>query len=543
MSDPLLKGERKDQFDRLKRFHVYYHLPYTEDGLLQMLSHAADSKLGYDAIWTTLVAEYGPEPDATGKIAPALPLAPTLVAGSPKGKGTAAKDRSLLGGASVPRDSATAQLPAGVVRFSVKFSGAECRLYQRADSEQKSRFCEAVVWQLAGNLHVPARLLMMHRIEDQGGMLVHVDFQTAAAAALDIDAMAVAEALVTKVQQGKFNVVGVREAYRRELGANPVQLFAVHASACGNPVTATINHFDRTGPFGHGGSNASPPGRSSVAAWSVDANSQSVTPRFPRGGNAETNPLGDRRGGANAGGVPKAPFAESTGGRSSFAERAASWQQRASGIAGDFDSTGGDGFLSKMWIQSPAGGVSASATGSRTQIPRGAVSNRAAAAPESPPAAVSWFDRASPVRQVDRSTSRSYSTSGWGSGTNSSNGPVNPIAFGGGRASSPSRLDGDGGYERGGSMWSDSPFGGAALPTNQSLGRRGSEVRVLNFAGVDDSQVLSPFGIVGHTVAGGRSLGTGNSGGSGGGPYSGREEPSAPAWQLSSAARIRRQLL
>ena len=63
-------------------------------------------------------------------------------------------------------------------------------------------------------------------------IVVHIDIPCANAA-VEADMLRVAEELVRRVQHGRFSVGKIREAYRVQLGGNPVQLFVCGARATG----------------------------------------------------------------------------------------------------------------------------------------------------------------------------------------------------------------------------------------------------------------------------------------------------------------------
>jgi hypothetical protein len=250
------------QKDRLVRFYKHYNTPKTDEELERTIAKYATAPGGYDLMWTMLEKRYGPEPPATGEF-DTIRLDPALVNSSthfitPRGLSLQDNERRSANGVLLDAHMTNERLlsthyaqgmepPArsevmsayskqrrgldpSLLHLTLLFSGANYDLYEAATADNRAAFRGAVEEQVAANAQVPVKQLRVTRVA-HGSIVVDLDYIVPPQG--EEQSIAVAETLTRRVDAGAFPVGIVRDAYRRYLRGNPVQLVAAGITVLG----------------------------------------------------------------------------------------------------------------------------------------------------------------------------------------------------------------------------------------------------------------------------------------------------------------------
>ena len=235
---------------RLRNFYRHYAPEKTEADINMALSKYATAPGGFPQMWKTLEAKYGPEaavkvPSADDAVpAPKRPVLDLPSVGAPADlvEEELSKPRSLvtentkLGSMMHPNTSGGSAAAFGsygsanIVHLVVKLFGADYSRYDKAPTDKRHKFREAIEIDVAKNIGIPVRQVRLTKLS-AGSINAELDAELPSGE----DPAELSAALVGKVQAGSFIVASIRDCYRKELGGNPVQLYVQTVSVLGQP--------------------------------------------------------------------------------------------------------------------------------------------------------------------------------------------------------------------------------------------------------------------------------------------------------------------
>jgi hypothetical protein len=244
---------------RLKKFFGHYAPDTGEEYINEVIQRFGQNT---NDMWSALERRYGPEnfddphakPRSIDVLKPSLNVTPLLAP-------TAAINDEILP-LNVRRAEAASKVGSvnhqvispgpilgsfvSIIRVLIRIAGADFSLYDRAPPGRRANFRESVEEDIGTNIALQQKYVRVTRlIAGPGGMLCEVDIELPS----DLNPDQVAGLMREKASNGSFTVATIRDAYRKELGGNPVQLFIEQAfllsGGSGAPTGTVVNESQK----------------------------------------------------------------------------------------------------------------------------------------------------------------------------------------------------------------------------------------------------------------------------------------------------------